>query len=95
MKDFYPDYYGCVRDQMKLTELQAKLNSMHITAPTSGSDGPLTEADKTAIAQFHYNYFRAPPPTLTRPEDLATFEFLKRHAQAEWGRYYPREEVLR
>lgn len=75
--------------QMKLAELQAKLKSMQIT----GTERPLTEADKVAIAQFHYNYFRTPPPALTRPEDLATFEFLKRHAQAEWGHYYPREGV--
>jgi hypothetical protein len=79
---------------MKLAELQAKLNSMRITAPTSGPHTSLTEADKIAIAQFHYNYFRSPPPTLKRAEDLATFEVLKRHAQAECGRYYPREEVV-
>ena len=98
---------------MKLADLQAKLKSMHITAPTVvPTQAPktrkrkaepcpyddvyytiddMTDAEKTAIARFHYSYFMNPPPQIRRPEDVATFELLKRHTLAEWGKYLPAE----
>jgi hypothetical protein len=47
----------------------------------------LTDADKVAIARFHYAYFTAPPSADMRPEDLVTREILKKHTLLEWGPY--------
>lgn len=52
----------------------------------------LTEADKTAIARFHYAYFMSPAPTYTRPEDHITHEILKKHTLLEWAPYLSAEK---
>jgi hypothetical protein len=52
----------------------------------------LTEADKTAIARFHYAYFMSPAPTYMRPEDHITREILKKHTLLEWAPYLSAEK---
>lgn len=56
------------------------------------TEADMTEADKTAIARFHYAFFMAPPAPELRPEDRVTREILKKHTLLQWAPYLSPEQ---
>ncbi len=56
------------------------------------TEADMTDADKVAIARFHYAFFMAPPAPELRPEDRATREILKKHTLLQWASYLSPEQ---